>query len=346
MNAGRRHIGSYMKRFRNEYRRYVPLLILLFVLLSLGIGILRGAQDIAIGDLLAALSDTTRLTPAARILWYVRFPRVGAAFVCGAALAVSGAVIQCVLANPLASPGMIGVNAGAGLAVTLCAAFGILGGWQLSLYAFLGAFLTSLIVSSAANRFGASGGVVILLGAALNSLLGAFSDTVVNLFPDVSIMNNAFRAGDFSAVTTQRLIPAAVVIVLTVLVLLFLTHELDILTLGDESARGLGVRTGLMRVVFLLLSALLAGAAVSIAGLLSFVGLLVPHAVRRIIGSGTKYLIPCCALIGGAFCVLCDTAARVLFAPYELPVGILMAFIGAPFFLYLLLSRKAGGMYD
>ena len=335
-----------MKHLQNKRRRYVPLLILLFVILSLGLGVICGASDIGIGDLVSALSDTERTAPAARILWYVRLPRVGAAFFCGAALAVSGAVIQCVLANPLASPGMIGVNAGAGLAVTLCAAFGVLGGWQLSLYSFLGAFVTALIVSSAAHRFGASGGVVILIGAALNSLLGAFSDTVVNLIPDVSIMNNAFRAGDFSAVTAVKLTPAAILIVLSVFLLLFLTHELDILTLGDENARGLGVRTGLMRVIFLLLSALLAGAAVSIAGLLSFVGLLVPHAVRRTVGGGAKELIPYCALIGGAFCVLCDTAARVLFAPYELPVGILMAFIGAPFFLYLLLSRRAGGMYD
>lgn len=320
--------------------------VLLFVLLSLVTGALCGASGIGFGELLAALFDSERSTAAARILWYVRFPRVGAAFLCGAALAVSGAVIQCVLANPLASPGMIGVNAGAGLAVTLCAAFGILGGWRLSLFAFTGAFLTALVVSSAAHSFGSSESVVILIGAALNSLLGACSDAVVNLFPDVSIISNAFRAGDFSAVTTAKLIPAGVLIVLSVLVLLFLTHELDILTLGDENARGLGVRTGVMRVLFLLISALLAGAAVSIAGLLSFVGLLVPHAVRRIVGGEARLLIPYSALIGGGFCVLCDTAARVLFVPYELPVGILMAFIGAPFFLFLLLSRKAGGAHD
>ena len=114
------------------------------------------------------------------------------------------------------------------------------------------------------------------------------------------------------------------------------------LTLGDENAKGLGLNTGVARVVFLLLSALLAGAAVSVCGLLSFVGLLVPHAVRRIGVSESKHLIPLCALFGAGFVTLCDTLARVLFAPYELPVGIIMAFLGAPFFILILLRKKGG----
>ena len=318
---------------------------ILFLLVSVAVGILTGAAELSPAELIGALFDGEKITGAARILWYVRLPRVGAALICGAALAVSGAVIQGVLANHLASPGMIGVNAGAGVAVTLCAACGILGGWRLSFAAFLGAFLTVLAVSAAAKHWGASDGVVILVGAALNSLLGAVSDAIVTVKPDVSIMNHDFRAGDFSAVTAVRLAPAALMIILAVAVLLLLTNELDVLTLGEDNARGLGMHTGRMRVTFLLLSALLSGAAVSTAGLLSFVGLLVPHAVRRLIGGSTaKRLLPFCAIIGGAFTVLCDTAARVLFAPYELPVGIFLAFLGAPFFLYLLLRGKRGGV--
>ena len=317
---------------------------IVFLLLSCIIGILAGAAELTLSELLGALFDGDKTSYAARILWLVRIPRVGAALICGAALAVSGAVIQGVLANHLASPGMIGVNDGAGVAVTLCAACGILGGWRLSLAAFLGAFLTVLAVSAAAKHWGASDGVVILVGAALNSLLGAVSDTVVSVKPDVSIMNHDFRAGDFSAVTMARLAPAAVVIVSAVVLLLFLTNELDVLTLGEDTARGLGMHTGRMRVLFLMLSALLSGAAVSVAGLLSFVGLLVPHAVRRLIGGSTaSRLLPFCAILGGAFTVLCDTAARALFAPYELPVGIFLAFLGAPFFLYLLLRGRRGG---
>jgi iron complex transport system permease protein len=258
------------------------------------------------------------------------------------ALAVSGAVIQGVLANRLASPSIIGVNAGAGLAVTLCSAFGIIGGWQLSLFSFLGAFFAVMIVSTAAKKWGASRGTVILLGVALNAFLGAVSDTVKTFIPEVSIISNDFRVGDFSSVTYAKVIPAAVAIIVTVIVLQTFASDLDVLTLGDENAKGLGLNTGVMRIVFLMLSALLAGAAVSVCGLLSFVGLLVPHAVRRIATSKAKHLVPLSALFGAGFVTFCDTLARVVFAPYELPVGIIMAFLGAPFFIFILIQGKGG----
>lgn len=346
----RRHIRHYMNFLSVKHNKTLFLLLggILFLLLSAVLGILTGAAELSLSDVLSGLSGGDPTTAAAQIVWYVRIPRVCTAAVCGAALAVSGAVIQGVLSNHLASPGMIGINAGAAVAVTVCAAFGILGGWRLSLFAFLGAFGTSLAVSAAAKHWGASDGVVILIGAALNSLLGAVSDTVTTLFPDVSIMNSQFRSGDFSAATTAKLLPAAAIVLPTLLVLFALSNELAILTLGDDHARSLGMRTGRTRLLFLLLSALLAGTAVSVAGLLSFVGLLVPHAVRRLSGnhaSAGGHLLPFCALYGGAFTVLCDTAARSLFAPYELPVGILLAFLGAPFFLFLLFrGRRNGGV--
>lgn len=345
MHDGRRHIRRCMKFSQIRIHKTASLLIcgILALLLSVGMGILVGAAELSLSEVFSALWDHDRTTAAGRILWYVRIPRVCTAAVCGAALAVSGAVIQGVLSNHLASPGMIGINAGAALAVTVCAACGILGGWQLSLFAFLGAFGTSIVVSTAAKHLGASDGVVILLGAALNSLLGACTDTVTSLYPDVSIMNSQFRAGDFSAATTAKLLPAAAIVLPTLCLLFLLSNALDVLTLGEDHARSLGMHTGKTRLLFLMLSALLAGTAVSAAGLLSFVGLLVPHAVRRLAGGDAAHLLPFCALFGGAFTVLCDTAARTLFAPYELPVGILLAFLGAPFFLFLLFRRRKTG---
>ncbi len=347
MQGGRRHIRRCMKflSVKPEKNAYLLLGGALLLLLSVGLGILTGAAELSLSELLAALTSDDRTSAAARIVWYVRIPRVCTAAVCGAALAVSGAVIQGVLSNHLASPGMIGINAGAAMAVTVCAAMGILGGWQLSLFAFLGAFGTALAVSAAAKHWGASDGVVILIGAALNSLLGAVSDTVTALNPDVSIMNSQFRAGDFSAATTAKLLPAAMTVLPALAILFLLSNELDILTLGEDHARALGMHTGKIRMLFLLLSALLAGTAVSVAGLLSFVGLLVPHAVRRLCrcSRNTIHHLPLCALYGGAFTILCDTAARSLFAPYELPVGILLAFLGAPFFLFLLLRGNRNG---
>ena len=259
-----------------------------------------------------------------------------------AALAVSGAVIQGVLANRLASPSIIGVNSGAGLAVTLCTAFGIYGGLRLSLFAFLGAFATVMAVSLLARRTGASRGTLILLGVAVNSLLNAFSEAVVTFIPEVGVMSNDFKVGEFSSVTYTRLLPAVVLIAVSLVILFTLTNELDVLTLGEDSARSLGMNTSLIRTLFLMLAAVLAGCAVSLAGLLSFVGLIVPHAVRRLSGSKASRLLPLSAIFGAAFVCLCDTAARTLFSPYEIPVGIIMAFLGAPFFVFILIKGKGG----
>lgn len=321
---------------------YVYAIAAVMLLVSIGSGVLLGAAGLRAADLVRALLEMNTDSPEAKILWFARLPRVMAGLLCGAALAVSGAVIQGVLANRLASPSIIGVNSGAGLAVTLCSAMGIAGGWRLALSAFFGAFAAVMAVSLGAKKWGASRGTVILMGVAMNSLLGAFSDAVAILAPDAVIMRNDFRIGDFSAVTYAKLVPAAVVILAALLGLCTLANELDVLALGDESAKGLGMDTGVMRTVFLLLAAALAGAAVSVAGLLSFVGLLVPHAVRRAASGESRHLIPLSALFGAGFVTLCDTISRVLFAPYELPVGIIMAFLGAPFFLFILIRGKGG----
>lgn len=332
----------YMKPSWNN-KSVMPYLFGVALLLSaMLLGVVLGSTEISLSAMLKAVLDGRMDSPEARIFLYVRLPRVLASLVCGGALAVSGAVIQGVLANRLASPSMIGVNAGAGLAVTLCSAFGVLSGWQLSLFAFMGAFLTVILVSLGAKKWGASRGTVILMGVAINALLGAVSDTVTTFVPELSVMRNDFKIGDFSAVTYPKLFPASVVIVLSLAVLFTLTNELDVLTLGEETAKGLGLNTGITRMGLLLLSALLAGAAVSLCGLLSFVGLLVPHAVRRMTGAGAKQLLPLCALFGAGFVSLCDTLARVIFAPYEVPVGIIMAFLGAPFFIVILIRGKGG----
>lgn len=276
------------------------------------------------------------------IVRYIRLPRALAGIFCGGALALSGAVIQSVLGNRLASPSIIGVNSGAGFLVTVGCALGIAGGISLSLLAFLGALISSAVIALGAKKFGSSGGTVILMGVALNSLFGALSDTVITLAPDVSILSNDFRIGGFSAVTYQRLIPAAVIIIITSAALFLLSPRLEVLTLGEESATGLGLRANLVSAVFLCFSALLAGSAVSVCGGISFVGLLVPHALRRIMGGRIRHLLPLCFLVGGGFVSLCDTLARAVFSPYEIPVGIIMAFFGAPLFIVILIKRKRG----
>lgn len=296
-------------------------LLLLSVVLSLGLG-------------------AASLTPV--ILRYVRLPRTLGCVLSGAALAVSGAVIQGVLGNKLASPSIIGVNAGAGLSVTVCCALGQLSGWAVAGSAFVGALLAVLLIVFAAERAGASRTTVILGGIAVNALLNALSEAVVTLVPEAGMMAGDFRVGGFGTVSHVRLVPAGFLICIALVCLYSLRNELDVLTLGEETAQSLGMHVKTVRTLLLVLSAMLAGAAVSFAGLLGFIGLIVPHAMRRITGSESAVLIPMCAIGGGAFVTICDTAARVLFAPFELPVGILLSVLGGPFFLTLLLKRKGG----
>lgn len=306
------------------------------------LGVLFGSTHLSFSDIVNAIRNGFDSSPEARIFGFVRLPRTVASLVCGGALAVSGAVIQNVLNNRLASPSVIGVNSGAGLAVTLCTAFGIFGGWQLPLFSFIGAFLTVMLVSLGAKKWGASRGTVILIGVALNSLLGAISDSIVTFIPEVGVMSNDFKIGEFSAVTYSVLLPVLCAVAVGFIFLLLLSNDLDVIQLGEGSAKSLGMNVKFTRTVLLMLAALLAGCAVSIAGLLSFVGLIVPHIVRRLSGGKSIHLIALSGLFGGGFVSLCDTFARTVFSPYEIPVGIIMAFLGAPFFIFLLLKGKGG----
>ncbi|MBE6572176.1 MAG: iron ABC transporter permease [Ruminococcaceae bacterium] len=311
-----------------------------FLIFAAAFSLLCGSVRISLSDAAGAIFNGP-VGMGERIFLFSRLPRTLAAIIVGAALSVSGAVIQKVLANGLASPGIIGVNSGAGLAVTLCAAFGIYGGAALSLFSFLGALLATLVISFGAWKWGNTRSTVILMmGVALNSVLGALSDSVIEFNPDIAAMSADFKIGDLSAASYGKLIPAFVAVAFCLAVLFLFSNELDVLGMGDETATGLGLNTKLFRAVFLVAAALLAGCAVSIAGLVSFVGLVVPHAVRKICGARAKTQLPLCAMIGAGFVTLCDTLARSLFSPYEIPVGIILAFVGAPLFVVILIKGK------
>lgn len=328
------------KFFRNNSYKFL-FLITLFLTIAIILGsICLGAAKLSIQDLLLAVTQGADAGVAGRIFWYVRLPRTLACVFAGAALAVSGAIIQSVLNNKLASPGIIGVNAGAGLAVTISCAFGTLSGWIIAGSAFAGALFAVLIVALTAQKVGASKTTVILGGVAVNSFLNAITEAIITLIPEVGMSTADFRVGGFSSVAYTRLIPAGIIIIVAVLVVLTLCNELDVMALGEDTAQGLGLSVKKMRTIFLILAALLAGASVSFAGLLGFVGLIVPHIGRYLVGSESKKLIPFSALCGAALVTLCDLIARVAFAPYEVPVGIFMSMIGGPFFIGLLMKKR------
>lgn len=277
-----------------------------------------------------------------RIFRYARLPRTLACLMAGAGLSVSGAVIQGVLANRLASPGVIGVNAGAGLGVTLCCAFGAVSGWAIAGASFAGALAAVMAVALAAQKTYASRSAVILGGVAVNSFLTAVSEGIITLYPEIGAYTADFRTGGFSGVSDSRLIPASVMIIVALTAVFTLSNELDVLSMGEDTAQGLGLPVKKMRTVFLALAALLAGASVSFAGLLGFVGLIVPNMSKRIVGGENRKLLPLCAVGGAMFVTLCDCAAKSLFSPYEIPTGIVMSAIGAPFFIFLLFRLKGG----
>lgn len=274
------------------------------------------------------------------IFWYVRLPRTIACLLAGAGLSVSGVIIQAVLANPLASSNIIGVNAGAGMAVTLCCACGVVSGWMIAGAAFAGALFAVMIVAVAAQKLKASRTTVILGGVAVNSFFTAVSEMITTLIPEAGTLSAEFRVGGFSSISHLRLIPAGMLILAGLAVVMTLSTELDVMNLGDETAQSLGLSVKRMRTIFLVLAALLAGASVSFAGILGFVGLIVPHTMQKLAGSESRCLIPLCALGGAGFVTVCDTLSRVLFMPYELPVGILISFIGGPFFVWMIVKRR------
>ncbi len=324
----------------------VYLALALITLASAALSLMLGPVSLSPGEVISAFFKSEAVTSADRIALYARLPRTCGCIVAGAALAVSGAIIQGVLSNPLAAPNVIGVNSGAGLAAAVCCAF-LPGAYALVPFAaFLGALLSVLLVLLIAERTGASKITLVLGGVAISSVLSAGVDAVVTFVPDALVGYSDFRIGSLSGLTMQKLAPAAWVVLAALALSFSLTHELDLLMLGRDTARSLGLRAGKMRTLLLAVAAALAGAAVSFAGLLGFIGLIVPHIMRRLVGDESRLLLPGCAMGGAVMLLLCDLASRMLFRPYELPVGIALSFIGGPFFVWLLLRQRKGRTHD
>ena len=313
-------------------------LTLLSALLSLSLGSTALSPALVPQALLGQLKGTLE----GNIVQFVRLPRTCGCLLAGMALAVSGAVIQSVLQNPLAAPNIIGVNSGAGLLVVLWSALSPQSVALTPLAAFLGAFLGVLLVLVIAERTGASRITLVLAGVAVSNIFSAGIDALVTFFPDAVLSYTDFRIGGLDNLSMEKLLPAFWVILVALLLLFSLSSEMDILSLGRETAHSLGLPVKPLRLVLLALAAALAGAAVSFAGLLGFVGLIVPHIMRRTVGEDSCPLLAACALGGASLLTLCDLLSRVLFAPYEIPVGIVLSLAGGPFFIWLLLRQRGG----
>lgn len=275
-----------------------------------------------------------------QIIYNVRLPRTIVAGLVGISLALSGAILQGIMRNPLAGPNIIGVSSGAGLVALVILML------YPSLYyfvpfgAFLGALATTLFIYALAWKDGVLPTRMILAGVAISSLLGAGINSLLTFYPDRVAGAIHFLVGGLSAVTWQDVLLVLPYSLFGIVLLLMISNKLNILMLGDEVATGLGLNVERTRFLFIALSSLLAGSAVSAVGLLGFVGLIVPHIARLFVGSDYRYLFPGSILLGAGVLILCDTLARTMFAPIEIPVGIIMSALGGPFFLHLLRKRE------
>ena len=298
-----------------------------------------GRSGIGTGEALRVLAGQGS-GKANLIVFSVRLPRTLAALLCGAALSVAGLLLQSALNNTLASPGVLGVNAGAGLFVLLSAVFFPYRLLTKSLFAFLGAMAAMGIIYLISDRTGISKSSLLLAGIALSSVCNAFIDVIITIVPEAVADRVAFSLGGFSNVVRGQLYLAVPVILICLLLTLLIAPDLDILMLSDETAHGLGLNVARCRRVVLVLASCLAGASVSVAGLLSFIGILVPNFVRLFVHGSVRTMAVYCMIYGAAFLLLSDTLARLLFYPYELPVGLIMSVIGAPVFIWFLVRKR------
>ena len=300
---------------------------------SLAISLSVGSVEISLSDVMSGLIDPT--SSSAVVIHELRLPRTLAAFACGGLLALAGALMQVLLRNPLADPYILGISGGAGVGALAAIFFGF-GVAGLNGFAFAGALLAILIVFGLAHGDGSwTQTRLILTGVMVAAACGALITLLLSIAPEERLRGMLFwLMGDFS----QGVNPTFALIGIAALGLLVapLTRDLNVLVRGNENARTLGVSVSFVRIAVYLVASMATAISVTTAGSVGFVGLVIPHLTRMIVGNDQRILLPTAIFAGGIFLVLADTLARILIAPQQLPVGVVTVLIGVPVFLYLL----------
>jgi iron complex transport system permease protein len=328
-------------------RKPLPVAVVLSVLLvaavlaSASIGAYAVPIDEVIGAVLRRmnlLSSAAADPVADEVIWVIRLPRIMLAVVVGAALGCAGAVMQGAFGNPLAEPGVVGVSSGAmlGAATQIVTGFDPLGVWTLPLAAFLGGLVAVAWVYLSSRHEGRTEVLtLILMGIALNALASAAIGFLAFVADDASLRSlTSWTLGSLAQATWGKVGVVAPVAVLGALGAISLARTLDLLSLGDHQARHLGVSVERARIRVLLVVALLAASAVAVSGVVLFVGLIVPHVVRAIVGPAHRAVLPLSVLLGAVVVTVADTVARTLVSPAELPLGVVTALVGAPVFIW------------
>ncbi|WP_461246508.1 FecCD family ABC transporter permease [Treponema sp. R6D11] len=335
----------------NRNRIIIGAIISLFIIVAAAF---LGSSGISLRDTVLIILHKIFRLPLAQdidpknvsIVWLLRLPRVLLAFLVGGGLAVSGAVCQSILRNPLASPYILGVSAGASLGAGIIIVSGIaiplLGGFTLPLTGFVFGLASVFFVAAFSSRIdrSMSNNTIILCGMVLSLFLSAMLTMLSAIFSDDLRRIALWQMGSFAMRGWQSVWLLLPFLVIGIIGIFFFTKEMDILSFGDEQAMSSGVETGAVRKKLLALCAVLTGSAVALCGVIGFVDLIAPHAARRICGSNHRHLIPMSFVLGGSLLVLTDLLARTLVSPSELPVGAITALIGAPFFAWVYFRRR------
>lgn len=348
-----------MSRRLNSKLGFTAALILLSAAL-IAIGVVTvavGPVQVPLKNVVAVLKDAllNQVTEGAysqsqyHIIWNIRMPRIVMAIISGAGLAVSGTVMQAIVRNPIADPYILGVSSGASTG----AAFAILfpsaalfqGGVSVTMMAFLGAMTASVAVYSLAysreNR-SIHPTSLILAGTAIAAILGAVTNLLIFMAENENSISSIYywQMGSLASSQWSNVPVPAVIVILGCTVVLLYTKKMNLLMIGEEDAYALGLNIKAVRLVLMVCSSIMVAAIVSNTGIIGFVGLMIPHIVRLLVGSDNTKVVPLSALSGAIFLVLADTVSRTAFGSSELPIGIVTAFTGAPFFLYLMKKKK------
>lgn len=316
-------------------------------LLGVGIGAVAVPPDVVVAILLSKIGvsvETAVSQQQMAVLWNIRLPRVVLGGLVGAALAVSGALLQGIFRNPLADPGLIGVSSGAALGAvfTIISGLAVFGIYTLPVAAFLAGAATTLLVYRLSRRHGRTDvAMLLLVGLALNALAGATTGLLTYLADDAQLRSIVFwTLGGLGGALWETVLAATPPILIVLVLAPRLGFYLNLFALGEAEARHLGVNVEWIKRAAVLMAALATGAAVALTGPIGFIGLIVPHMVRLTIGPDHRWLIPACAFGGATLLILADLLARTLAAPAEIPVGLFTSFAGGPFFLALILRTR------
>ena len=347
------HSKNKAIRTMNKNKKSIILLISL-VLLVLCIGTAIGSSNTSIKDILSIIGYKIFRIPLSKsinnndvaIIWNLRLPRVLLAFIVGGSLSVSGAVVQSVLKNPLASPYTLGVSSGASLGVGLLIVSGFSIPFIEKLTMPIVGFLCGITTVFAIVKFssivdkGMSNTTIILSGMVFSLFFNAILTTITALYSEDIKSIILWQMGSFSMKGWSYVKIGVPFFLIGIIGVMLYCKEMDILSFGEEQAKSVGVDTSTIKRNLLIFSAILTGSAVALSGTIGFVDLIIPHLVRRIFGAKHSYVIPICIILGGCFMVITDLVARTIIVPSELPVGAITALIGAPFFAYIYFKKS------